>query len=292
MKLLAKFNLILLLLFGLGGLLIAHMAQQFLLANARQQVMQQAELMMASARAMRDYTSSNLAPLLKKTPEHRKRFVPETVPAFGAQTTFSRLRTRYPDYSYREATLNPTNLQDRAVDWESDIIRYLRDHPDSQQVTGERDTPTGRSLYLARPIVAVPSCLECHSVPEAAPPQMIKAYGSVNGFGWRPNEIIAAQIVNVPMSLPVQIADRAYRQLVIYLFGALIINILIFDAALYFLVLRPLRVVSETADRVSRGEVELPEVPVRGKDEISSVTASFNRMRTSLIKALRMLDQN
>jgi HAMP domain-containing protein len=291
MKLLLKFNLILFALFGICGLLITNVAHQFLLDNARQQVEQQAELMMASARAVRDYTSGQLAPLLKKTPEHRKRFLPETVPAFGAQTTFAKLRASYPEYSYREATLNPTNLQDRAVDWESDIIRYLRDHRDSKEVTGERETPTGRSLYLARPMVVTPACMECHSTPDKAPAQMIRAYGNVNGFGWKLDDVIAAQIVTVPMSLPVQIADRAYRRLLIYLTVALVFNVVIFDIALYFLVLRPLKVVGDAADRVSRGDTGVPEVPVKGKDEIASITASFNRMRTSLVKALEMLDQ-
>ena len=52
MKLLTKFNLILLLLFGPGGWLISHMAYTFLVDDARRQVMQEAELMLASATAV------------------------------------------------------------------------------------------------------------------------------------------------------------------------------------------------------------------------------------------------
>jgi hypothetical protein len=54
---------------------------------------------------------------------------------------------------YKEAALNPTNPRDRAVDWEADIINTFRNHPGAaKELVGERDTPTGRSLYLARPI--------------------------------------------------------------------------------------------------------------------------------------------
>ncbi|GAC1659098.1 MAG: DUF3365 domain-containing protein [Acidobacteriaceae bacterium] len=291
MKLLAKFNLILIVVFGLGGLIIAQRSYRFLIENARRQVLQQAELMMASARAVRDYTSSDLAPLLKTTPAHHERFLPETVPAFGATNTFERLRKLYPEYSYKEATLNPTNLADRATDWEADVVRYLREHPEVKQFSGERDAQTGRSLYLARPIAAPPACLECHSVPEAAPPQMIRTYGSANGFGWKPNEIVAAQMVSVPMAVPVGIAGQAFRRLLIALALIILLTIMALDAGMYWLVIRPIRLVSDTANRVSTGDMDVPEVPVKGSDEIASVTASFHRMRVSLKKALEMLDQ-
>ena len=70
MKLLTKFNLVLLVFLGASGLIIAHLAYQFLMRNARDQVLQQAELMMASARSTRDYTSDQIKPLLLKNPDH------------------------------------------------------------------------------------------------------------------------------------------------------------------------------------------------------------------------------
>ena len=102
-------------------------------------------------------------------------------------TTFKNLHVKYPDYTYKEATLNPTNPQDRASDWEVDIINGLRDHPDQKQIIGERETPTGQSLYFASPIVAAHSCMECHSTPSAAPKAMLSVYGDANGFGWKEN---------------------------------------------------------------------------------------------------------
>ena len=291
MKLLTKFNLVLIVFFGAGGLIIAKLAYDFLMQNARQQVVQQAELLMAGARATRDYTSDQIKPLLLKNPEHETNFLPQTVPAFSAITIFNSMRKTYPNYSYREATLNPTNLVDRADDWEADIIHYFADHPGDKKFVGERDTPTGRQLYLARPMGVAPSCLECHSTPEVAPPAMIKKYGSVNGFGWNLDQVIAAQIVSVPMSVPIGVADAAFRRLLFFLIATFVITILALDAALYLLVIRPLNIVSTAADQISKGETDLPEVKVRSKDEIGEVTASFNRMHVSLIKALKMLDQ-
>jgi protein-histidine pros-kinase len=230
--------------------------------------------------------------LLQQNPRHKVRFLAETIPFFAATTTFNMVRKSYPEYSYKEATLNPTNLEDRASDWEADVIHELRDHPEQQQVVGERDTPSGQALYLAHPIKVDPPCLECHSVPSAAPHAMLAVYGSANGFGWKPNEIVGAQIISVPMSVPVAIANQAFRSLVVALLLTLLLAILALDAGVYWLVIRPLRIVSESGDRISKGDKNVPALVVSGKDEIASVTASFNRMRVSLTKALAMLDES
>jgi HAMP domain-containing protein len=289
MKLLMKFNLPLLVLFGTAGLIISQIVFSFLMSNARREVLQEATLMMASATSVRDYTSSNLGPLLKQNPEHQKKFLAETIPAFGAITTFNKLRHNYPDYTYREATMNPTNPEHRAADWEVDVIRYLRDHPEQKQFSGERATPMGQTMFLATPIVAAPSCLECHSNPAVAPPAMIATYGSNNGFGWRLNSVVAAQIVSVPMSVPVQKAEQAYHLLLTYLIVTLVATIVVLDAAVYLVVIRPLKLVSDAADRVSKGEMNASPLPVKGRDEIAAVTESFNRMQISLVKAFKML---
>ena len=290
MKLLTKFNLILIALFGAGNVLIAFAAYQFLMQNARSQVIQQAELMSESARSTRQYTSEQLAPLLETLPTHETRFQPETIPFYAATVTFDYLRKQYPEYSYKEAALNPTNLRDRAVDWEADLINYFRNHAGEKELVGERDTPTGRMLYVARPIITDQACLECHSEAADAPPAIVRTYGSVNGFGWKENETVAAQIVSVPMAVPIQIARTAFRTLVIYLVAGFVLSLLAIDAAMVFLVIRPVHRLSAMADRISTGDMTLSEVPVRGGDEIAALTASFNRMFVSLQKAFRLLN--
>lgn len=293
MRLLTKFNLILLVIFGAGGFAISQLAYSFLIGNARREVLRQAQLMMASAQSIREYTATDLSPLLQQNPAHRVHFLAETIPFYGATTTFNNLRKdnpRYAEYTYKEAALNPTNLEDRAADWESDIIDELRNHGESQ-IVNERTTSAGRSLYIANPIVVKQECLECHSTPSVAPRGMVAVYGTTNGYGWKKGEIIGAQIVSVPMALPVAIADRAYHRLLIYLVATLLVTIIALDLGVYWLVIRPLRVVSETADRVSRGDKNVQPIKVRGKDEIATVASSFNRMQVSLAKALKMFEQ-
>jgi len=56
---------------------------------------------------------------------------------------------------------------------------------------------------------------------------MVKLYGPANGFGWKENEIIAAQIISVPVSLPVEMADRSFRQVLLSLVGVGIVTLLV-----------------------------------------------------------------
>ncbi len=87
------------------------------------------------------------------------------------------------------------------------------------------------------------------------------------------------------------IADQAYHRLLLFLVITMLAAILALDAGVYFFVIRPLKTVSDTADRVSRGEKDVPPIKVKGKDEIATVASSFNRMQVSLAKALRMIDE-
>ena len=56
-------------------------------------------------------------------------FYPQSVPAFAAGQVFGYMHTNYADYTYKEATINPTNPQDRAVDWETDVISQFKNNP-------------------------------------------------------------------------------------------------------------------------------------------------------------------
>ncbi len=290
MKLLAKFNLILGLVLGAGLAIAAAISHQFLQNGAREEVLRQARLMMEAMLSARNYTTRQIQPLLVNQQEHQRSFLPQTVPAFAATENFDYLRARYPDYAYKEATLNPTNLRDRAVDWEADIINTFRNRAGTKEIVGERDTPTGRSLYLARPIAVTQPCLECHSTPRAAPVALIRRYGPNNGFGWQLNEVVTAQIVSVPMAVPVQMANQAFQTLVINLAIVFVATLVLLDLVLLMAVVRPLRSLSALADQISTGQMDAPELPVKGSDEIAVLAGSFNRMRRSLDRALKMLE--
>lgn len=289
MKLLAKFNLIFFTVFAIGMGVAAYVSKTFLDRNARTEVVEQARLMMELTLSTRQYTGTQVRPLLNSQAD-REKFLPQTVPAYAATETFRYLHSQYPEYTYKEATLNPTNLQDRATDWETDVVNLFRNAPSKTEFVGERNTPTGRSLYLARPIKTNQTCEECHSTPEVAPPAMIRTYGSANGFGWRVGEIVGAQIVSVPEAVPLGLASAAFKELITALLGVAAFILLALNALLMLTVIRPVARLSSSADEISKGNLEVPEQPVKGRDEISVLADAFNRMHRSLVKAVKMLE--
>jgi len=284
-----KFNLILFVVFLIGFGVTGWVSYQLLQRNARDEVVRNAGLMMEAALAIRGYTVTQIRPHLEM--QLMRVFLPQSVPAYAATETINELRKKHPDYSYKEATLNPTNPRNRATDWEADIVQIFRNNPEQKEVMGERDTPTGRSLYIARPIqVKNPACLACHSVPGSAPESMRKLYGEANGFGWKHNEVVGAQVVSVPMSLPIANAERAFRTFMSLLAAVFAAVFLVLNLMLSWMIVRPIHRMSIAADRVSTGDFQIEEFSERGRDEIAVLGASFNRMRRSLQKAMQMIE--
>jgi protein-histidine pros-kinase len=213
------------------------------------------------------------------------------VPSWSAQTVLHDLQKDFPDYSYKEAALNPTNPSDRATNWESDVINAFRRDPKLAEFVGIRDTPTGQFLTFARPFrLTDPACLNCHSTPAAAPPTMVDLYGNGNGFGWTLNEVIGAQIVSVPMSVALGRANQSLVAFVASLSAVFLVMLIVLNVLMHFFILRPIQQITALARDVSAGKTDVPEYTVKGRDEISSLGRSFNLMHRSLQNAIRMLE--
>jgi protein-histidine pros-kinase len=284
-----KFNLVLLFVFALGLVVSGYISYDLLHRNARDEVLRNAGVMMEAALSMRQYTVSQVRDNLA---QKEGEFLPQSVPAFAATEIMNQLRKKYPDYAYKEAALNPTNPRDRAVDWEADIVNEFRNRTGRTEISGMRNTPTGMSLFLARPFqIKDPACLSCHTTPEVAPASMIKLYGPNNGFGWKLNEVIGAQVVSVPMSLPIQNANRAFFTFIASLAGVFAVLFVILNLMLSALIVRPITRMSDAAERISTGDTDIPELEESGRDEVSDLARSFNRMRRSLEKAISLIDQ-
>jgi HAMP domain-containing protein len=289
MRLRTKFNLVFLVVFAGSLVVTGYLSYSMLQKNARDEVIQNAGIMMEAALSVRGYTVKQVTPLLEM--QLRRAFLPQSVPAYAATEIFNELRSNYTEYTYKEATLNPTNPRDRATDWEADIVQDFRNTPDKKQMLGERMTPTGKALYLARPIqITNKECLVCHSTVDAAPETMIKLYGTANGFGWKHNEIVGAQIVSIPMSVPMQKAQQAFYTFMGSLFGIFVFIFIVLNIMLRYVIVRPLAKMSRMADEISTGNMDIPEFEVAGNDEVAVLARSFNRLRRSLEKAMKMIE--
>jgi len=286
----AKFNLVFVSIFSIGFIAAGVVADRLLEQSARHQTLQNARLLLEAAKSVRGYTATQIAPLLKN--QMKFEFHPQSVPSYSAVESLNAVLKSYPDFSYKEATLNPTNLRDKASDWEVDVVQKLRSSADLKEFVGERDTATGRSLYIARPLqIKDPVCLGCHTTAAEAPKTMVDIYGPNNGFGWKLNEVVGAQVISVPMAVPLARAHDIFMTFMLSLLGVFVAVFIALNMMVHLFVTRRIKHLAAVADEVSMGKFEASEFEVRGNDEISGLGRSFNRMRTSLASALKMLDE-
>jgi HAMP domain-containing protein len=297
LKLSAKLNVILLIVFlliiGLNGIFLAQVLQ----GNAEKEVTSQALLMIETMGAVRTYTSEEINPELKARLQTEPEFLKQTVPGYSARRVVENLQKRgdqkpYQNYFYKEATLNPTNPRDKTDSFEQGLVEKFRKDSKQTEFSGFRSFPGGQRFYVARPIsVSKESCLECHSTPAAAPKSQLATYGDKTGFGWKLNEIVGAQMIYVPAS---QVLGNA-RKLQFSVMGILLLGFLIAMVALnLFLnqsIVSPLKRMAQWSKQVSTGG-PTTDFEHRASDEIGILAASLNRLKVSLGMAMDMLNQN
>jgi len=119
---------------------------------------------------------------------------------------------------------------------------------------------------------------------------MLRIYGSANGFGWNLNEVVGAQVVSVPMSVPLENAAQAFRTFMISLAAVFVMVFVVLNLLLSWLIIQPVSRMSAAADKISTGDFDQPEFAETGSDEVAVLASSFNRMRRSLEKAMQMID--
>jgi HAMP domain-containing protein len=285
-----KFNLVFLIIFAIGLSAAGVVADRLLQKQALDETVHDANVLISAAASMQNYTATHVTPLLATQIKYQ--FVPESIPAFSAIEMLNLLQKDFPNFSYKSTMLNPTNPRDRPTDWETDVISHLHDHPKLKQVTGERASSGGRTLFLARPSrITDVACMQCHSTPSAAPGTMLDKYGSANGFGWTMNEVIGAEFVSVPMAQPIERGRAVWRTFMLSLTAVFAVVLIVMNVMVHMLITRPIQSLSRAADEMSLGKLGATTLPTSGSDEIASLAVSFGRMRTSLIEAFKILDE-
>jgi hypothetical protein len=266
------------LLAGVGGFYV------LLYDQAMHTAEQEARIMLASANAVADYTETHIMPELVEMPSHE--FYREMVPFFASQTVFRAVSGDVQFYTFRNPTLNPTNLDDRPEPFDIEVTRRFRDDQTLNELTGVRDTGDHKLFFLARPIRVAAPCLTCHSTPDRAPAGMVARYGPNNGFGWLLNDTVGIQMLTVPLTQPLRGMTRLVAILGAGLLTVFAIAYLALSAALDAMVARPLADLARAADEQSLTVAPGPRLPSSGVREIRLLGAAIERLRTSLAKAL------
>jgi hypothetical protein len=281
MGLRTKFNLTFLLLFLISLGLTAGLGWRITRTDAKEDVIHDAGLLAAQAASIRGYTVNEIAPLLASHGQNR--FLPESIPAFTATAILRDFTRQFPDYTYREAALNPTNPSNRATQHEAEITGEFSANAALTTIIGTRDSPAGPMLSVSRPLrVENNGCLTCHSTPSAAPAAMVDLYGPSNGFGWKLGEVIGAQTVSVPMYEATRRANERFVCLLVGVTTIFTIVVLVMNVLLHFVVIRPIRAMSEIAIQIRGGDPRASEFPVAGRNEIALLGQSLDHIRRAM----------
>lgn len=293
LKIGTKFTLLLTIVFLISIVLSGTVLSSVLQHRAQVEVTSKASILIKTMASVRKYTQDQVRNLLLSRLETDPLFIPETVPAYSATEVFANLRQNeeYKNFFYKEATLNPTNLRDKADSYEAQIVDRFRKNTALKEIADFRSLPEGTVFYIARPLaVTEQSCLQCHSTPEKAPKSQLRTYGSENGFGWKLNEIVAAQIVSVPSEEVFDSAQRAWLLIMAFLVFIFAIIVLLINFLIKKTIIKRIQKIERIAQKVSTGDMTA-EFEETTHDEIGSLSAAFNRMKYSLNIAMDMLDK-
>ncbi|NJO57829.1 MAG: DUF3365 domain-containing protein [Richelia sp. RM2_1_2] len=293
MKIGTKVNFILTIVFLIGILVSAIALSDVLQQKAQNEINSKASALMTMNNSVRSYTNERVGPLLSPQVEIQENFIPESIPSYSVREVFEYFRNtpEYANFFYKDATLNPTNLRDKADDFETEIVNSFRQQPDKTSLSGFRTMSGIKLYYTAKPFaIKNESCLRCHSIPENAPKSQLTTYGSEHGFGWTLNDILGAQIVYVPAEEILENAHRSFILVTGIVAMVFTIVIIIINLLLKRTVLRRIKRIATVAEQVSVGNMDV-NFGRQNKDEIGDLAEAFNRMKYSLEIAMNMLNK-
>jgi twitching motility protein PilJ len=289
MRLSFKFSLLILAL-----LVVTLGASAWRLMNHQRQVVQdeveqRAKTVLSFGEANRDYARNVLSPAVRKK---AKGLIFEADSAtFVARGTFLELNKRLPEYSFREASLNPLNNQNRADATEEQIIHRLQKNPNLKEITGFRVKDGKEQFYIARPIVVKQVCLQCHDTPDRAPKEVVARYGREHGFGWKEGDLTNAIMVTVPADdLRAQQKAMMWKigGIFIILAGVLIVGIV---ALFEVLVNRRLRRTAAVLQEVADNPATRTRIADPTRDEIGGMGQSVNGMLDKVLPLMEARQQ-
>lgn len=279
-----KLNLVLAVAFILALAISGHVIDKSLRQTAISNIKDSAIKQMATATAIRKYTTDNVREtMLKDTTE----FHAASVPAFSANKTMEYLAETYPGHNYKEVALNPTNPAHLAKGWEKDMINKFRENRTMNELYHFSTDGDEEVLNYLRPIrVSSESCLQCHSTPEAAPPLMIAKYGDHYGFNWKLDEIIGAQIVSVPTSNAIASARSSFITYIAAIFTTCCVFFIALNLMLNNVILKPIQSTNEKLTKIANQDHLTGIVNRRGFEDILTnlvETSNDFDMKLSLI---------
>ncbi len=281
-----------LLLIGILSLLatlgIAYASYQFSVNSAVEEAKAKGQIVFDYIESSRQYYKQHQRKLIMELIP-KNEFIPELQSGFtltrGVAETFLK---KNPDYVFKQASLDPLHLPNKADKDDLEIINTFKKQPNKKYDDG-RITKNGKSYYFfAKPIkVEEEKCLRCHGDPVNAPEEQKRIYGTEHGYNWKLGDIASAYIVYVPLQKAFDLAKKESFNLVFI--GAVIVAVMM--AVLWFFfnlyIISPISMLEKRATEISLGKNLSETIATSTNDEIGSLARSIDRLRISVEKMLQ-----
>ena len=302
-----KFNLLLILVFLLGVYLSSLALSRVLYQRAEQKLTDEGKILMQMIEEVKYYTSVNLLDLYQKEGDLGE-FRASFIPAYAAREVFSNFKNmaEFQDYKYKEATINPTNLEDTPDNFERGLIDSFKGDKAINVLSGYTQKGNNSEdtmedfYYIARPLsVKDSTCLQCHSTPDVAPPKMIEQYGDKHGFNWKLNQLTSAQTIYIPASSIASDVKRGMLSLMPIFTGIFAFLILAVNRLLQHTVIKPIDQLTKAANHLSTHNSNIKtnwqfnylDKLTQRKDESGKLTRAFLMMAEKIFYRERDLHQ-
>jgi HAMP domain-containing protein len=183
-------------------------------------------------------------------------------PADGQETAqlarMSRLKSAFQTLDYHVLS-SPPGADGVVIPELPDLAARFKAQGAPNELSGEIGKGAGRRYYLARPVA------------EAGAP------------------VTGVKLVTLGVQFYIHDAERGLYALMGSLLGIFVIVFVMLNLLLDRMIIRPITQIARTAEEISVGNLDLPEIKPESKDEIGTLVVAFNRLRRSTEEAIRML---
>ena len=241
--------------------------------------------------AQRDFFREEQRSLAMEIVE-KDRFYPALMSGFVVtRATWDRFKKTLPGYMFKQATIDPLFPDNKADGDETEIINEFRADDTKKRLEGVINKQGEDFFYIATPIKIIKKgCLRCHGNPADAPKDQIEIYGTENGYNWKMGDTVATFIVYVSISKAMEEAKKTAAVLILIGAGTILLLIVSIWFFINGSVVKPILTLSARTEEVSLGRNLQETIVHKANDEIGHLASAINRLRISLVKVLKKMD--
>jgi methyl-accepting chemotaxis protein len=186
--------------------------------------------------------------------------IPDNATDISSLVRISRIKATFQTLDYRTVQIDPEKVTPLPAGV-PDLAAYFSANPAQGETSGESGIKDARRYYFARALRS------------------------------DTNKLTAVRLVTIGLPFYVHEAERALYTLMGSLLTIFVVVFLLLNMLLDRMIVRPITQIARTADEISIGNLDIPEIRVESKDEIATLVTAFNRLRRSTEEAIRMLSK-